>query len=159
VCDLDHIQHVAGVNDIGARRADTRRMQSRPRKEDAMTRSTRYTAALAIAAAAIAPVAHADGSPAPDPGYVNVPGIVMTAPPAPFPLPDPAFPVVIPGMDARTPAAEHARVQVKAQHTAVTLITDNSPSQNKLTRRNIAAKKRARAETKTLASTLWTRHG
>lgn len=111
-----------------------------------MTRSTRYTAALAIAAAAIAPVAHADGSPAPDPGYVNVPGIVMTAPPAPFPLPDPAFPVVIPGMDARTPAAEHARVQVKAQHTAVTLITDNSPSQNRIALRNvraIAAKKAA----------------
>jgi len=119
-----------------------------------MTRFNRLTV-VAIAAAAIAPAAHAAGSP--DPGFINVPGVVLTAPPAPFPLPDPAYIVDIPGAGVVPAQAERSpAVQAPKTPTApglakqkgfwgmtatpkglVHLISDNSPSQNRITLRNL----------------------
>jgi len=101
-----------------------------------MTRFNR-AAIVVIAAAAIAPAAYAADTP--DPNLVDIPGLVLTAPPAPFPLPDPAYAVDIPTITRQPSAAKQKGFwgMTATTRRGVQLITDNSPSQNRITLRNL----------------------
>lgn len=85
-----------------------------------MTRFNRLTV-VAIAAAAIAPAAHAAG--APDPGFINAADIVLTVP-----------------SQAKAPSAAEQKGfwgMTATPSRGVQLISDNSPSQNRITLRNL----------------------
>jgi hypothetical protein len=133
-----------------------------PNKEDVMHRSTRLIA-LAVLAAALLPGAHAAlAAPAPA-DAVPCSWVVFTddlGVPwyAPGPVCEQATPSTVNSPSAEVPRAVTAKHTTQRKPSAAKqrafwgMITDNSPSQNRVAPRKVAA-------TRTLASTLWTHIG